>query len=64
MHMRGDPGTMQARENTTYEDVVIDVGRELSSLAEQALAAGVEPSCLVLDPGGPVHPLGPHAADP
>jgi dihydropteroate synthase len=58
MHMRGDPGTMQAREKTTYEDIVIDVGRELSSLAEQALAAGIEPSCLVLDPGKLPSPFG------
>ena len=51
MHMRGDPGTMQQPHNTTYGDVCVEVGRELQAAADRALAAGIEPWCLILDPG-------------
>ena len=52
MHMRGDPATMQSRENTSYEDVCTDVGRELQAAADAAMRSGIEPWRLILDPGG------------
>lgn len=52
MHMRGDPATMQSRENTSYEDVCTDVGRELQAAADAAMSSGIEPWRLILDPGG------------
>ncbi|KAK3234483.1 hypothetical protein CYMTET_55267 [Cymbomonas tetramitiformis] len=51
MHMRGDPKTMQSRENTTYTDVSTDVGAALQTQAEQAVQQGVMPWQLWLDPG-------------
>lgn len=53
MHMRGDPTTMQLRQNTTYSHVIKDVAQELGLAAQRALDAGVEPCCLILDPGVP-----------
>ena len=52
MHIRGDPGTMTSPENTAYGDVATEVGAELQAQAEAALAAGIEPWRMVLDPGG------------
>ena len=52
MHMRGDPATMQSRENTSYVDVCTDVGRELQAAANAAMSSGIEPWRLILDPGG------------
>ena len=61
MHMRGDPTTMQQPQHTTYADTCADVGRELQAAAHNALAAGIEPWSLILDPGGllllPHHPV-------
>ena len=51
MHMRGDPGTMQSADNTTYQDVCVEVGRELQSTAAAAIAAGIEPWRIIPDPG-------------
>eukprot|EP00898_Chlorokybus_atmophyticus_P005788 jgi/Chlat1/620/Chrsp103S01040 len=51
MHSRGDPSTMQNAENTAYNDVHVDVARELSHRAEEAMCAGVEGWRLLLDPG-------------
>ncbi|KAK9843394.1 hypothetical protein WJX81_000282 [Elliptochloris bilobata] len=51
MHMRGDPATMQAPEHTAYADVCAEVGAELQTAAERAIAAGIEPWRIVLDPG-------------
>lgn len=51
MHMRGDPATMQSRENTSYDDICADVGRELQRAADAACSSGIEPWRLVLDPG-------------
>jgi hypothetical protein len=51
MHMRGDPGSMQRTEHTSYGDVCADVGRELQAAADAASSAGIEPWRLVLDPG-------------
>jgi len=49
MHMRGDPASMDAM--TVYDDVVADVAAELAARRDRALAAGVEPERIVLDPG-------------
>ena len=51
MHMRGDPGTMQRAEHTSYGNICADVGRELQAAADAAGSAGIEPWRLVLDPG-------------
>ena len=52
MHMRGDPGSMQSTDNTSYVDVCTDVGRELQQAADAAMRSGIEPWRLILDPGG------------
>ena len=49
MHWRGHSDTMQSA--ASYRDVVEDVVAELAARREAALAAGVEPARLVLDPG-------------
>ena len=49
MHMRGTPRTMQ--QETNYGDVVADVGAELRDRVDAALAAGVDASALLADPG-------------
>ena len=49
MHWRGHSSTMQALAK--YEDVVADVRAELLSRVDEALAAGVAESAIVLDPG-------------
>jgi len=49
MHWRGHSRDMQAL--ATYDDVVADVRTELVRQADIALAAGVEPDRIVLDPG-------------
>jgi len=49
MHMRGEPATMQ--QFTSYDDVVKDVGRELSAMVDDATAAGVERTKIMIDPG-------------
>ncbi|QDU72847.1 dihydropteroate synthase [Mucisphaera calidilacus] len=49
MHMLGEPTTMQ--DDPRYGDVVAEVGLFLLERAEAALAAGVERSRVVLDPG-------------
>jgi dihydropteroate synthase len=49
MHWRGHSRHMQALAR--YGDVVTDVRVELSRQADAALAAGVEPDRIVLDPG-------------
>jgi dihydropteroate synthase len=49
MHWRGHSRDMQAL--ATYEDVVADVRTELRRQSDIALAAGVEPDRIVLDPG-------------
>ncbi len=49
MHWRGHSADMQAR--AAYDDVVADVCRELASRRDAALAAGIAPDLLVLDPG-------------
>ncbi len=49
MHMRGEPRTMQ--ENPHYDDVVRDVARELQSWRDEAVAAGLDPEKVFVDPG-------------
>ena len=49
MHMLGTPKTMQA--NPVYGDVVAEVRDFLAERAQAALAAGVKPDSIVVDPG-------------
>lgn len=49
MHWREHSATMQ--NNTHYDDVVADVVAELRVQVDGALAAGIEPGRLVVDPG-------------
>jgi len=49
MHMRGRPKNMQSL--TDYDDLVADVKAELAERLAGALAGGVRPQAIVLDPG-------------
>lgn len=49
MHMRGEPRTMQ--DNPQYDEVVSDVARELAAWRDEAIAAGIDASQLMVDPG-------------
>jgi len=49
MHWRGHSDRMD--ELARYTDVVEDVRAELAARAEAAVRAGVDPNCIVLDPG-------------
>jgi dihydropteroate synthase len=49
MHWRGHSRDMQALAH--YTDVVAEVARELSGRVDAAVAAGVDPGRLVIDPG-------------
>lgn len=49
MHMRGTPRTMQ--QDTSYLEVVAEVHAYLAERAAAARAAGVNPDCVLLDPG-------------
>lgn len=49
MHMRGEPRTMQ--EDPRYDDVVAEVFDHLGNAARSAVAAGVAPEHIVVDPG-------------
>jgi dihydropteroate synthase len=49
MHMRGEPGTMQAEPH--YDDVPTEVAEFLAARAEAAMAAGVARARIWLDPG-------------
>lgn len=49
MHMQGTPLTMQ--QQPSYGNVVAEVRRFLQARAEAAIAAGIRPERLVLDPG-------------
>lgn len=49
MHMRGDPATMQ--NDPRYGDVVAEVRAELALRLSDAVAAGVVPERILLDPG-------------
>jgi dihydropteroate synthase len=49
MHLQGKPKTMQREPR--YTDVVREVVDFLRSRAEHAIAAGVRPECIIVDPG-------------
>jgi dihydropteroate synthase len=49
MHMRGDPQTMDALAQ--YGDVAVEVAAELAERRDAALAAGIAPDAIVVDPG-------------
>jgi dihydropteroate synthase len=49
MHSRGDLATMQ--RGIHFDDLIGEVRAELAAAAARAVAAGVDPSQLVLDPG-------------
>lgn len=49
MHMRGEPGTMQAAP--AYDDVVEDVYAFLAARIEACVGAGIHPGKIVVDPG-------------
>ena len=49
MHMQGEPLTMQ--QEPVYGDVVGEVGAFLAGRVDSAMAAGIVPERLVLDPG-------------
>ncbi len=49
MHMRGEPTTMNNLDQ--YDDVTLDVIRELKQRVDDALQAGVHPENIVIDPG-------------
>jgi dihydropteroate synthase len=49
MHWRGHSRDMQ--KLAVYDDVVTEVRDELRSRADEAIAAGVDPSRIILDPG-------------
>ncbi|MGI6544264.1 MAG: dihydropteroate synthase [Limnochordia bacterium] len=49
MHMQGTPQTMQ--DAPVYEDVMADVLTWLDKAGQQAIAAGVRPEQIIIDPG-------------
>jgi dihydropteroate synthase len=49
MHMRGDPATMN--HFARYDDVAVEVARELAIRTETALRAGIAQHNIVIDPG-------------
>lgn len=49
MHMRGTPETMQ--DDPRYFDVVEEVGSELETALGEAISAGIDRECIVIDPG-------------
>ena len=51
MHMRGMPQTMQNPEYLLYPDVCAEVADYLDHAFERAVAAGISPDSILLDPG-------------
>ena len=51
MHSRGSVGDMASYEHAHYDDVAVEVRRELESSVERAIAGGVSRPQLVVDPG-------------
>lgn len=49
MHLRGTPKTMQ--QMTAYDDVVAEIARALAECVDAAVAAGVDRSLAIADPG-------------
>ncbi|HVY18195.1 MAG TPA: dihydropteroate synthase [Rhodopila sp.] len=59
MHMRGTPDTMN--DLAVYRDVPAEVRDELAATLEAAVAAGIRPEQIVLDPGIGFAKLAPHS---
>jgi dihydropteroate synthase len=51
MHMQGEPGTMQADPHYENDDVVAAVAAFLARRRDAAIAAGISPERIALDPG-------------
>lgn len=51
MHMRGTPQNMQSAENLEYSNLITDICDFLKDAANTAIAKGVKPESVVLDPG-------------
>lgn len=51
MHMRGDPSTMQNRENLQYNDVCKQIASELFTRVKDAELSGIPAWRIILDPG-------------
>ncbi|XP_010551367.1 PREDICTED: folate synthesis bifunctional protein, mitochondrial isoform X2 [Tarenaya hassleriana] len=51
MHMRGDPCTMQDKENLKYDDVCRDVASELYARVRDAELSGIPAWRIMIDPG-------------
>ncbi len=49
MHMRGEPTTMNQLDQ--YQDVTLDVIKELQQRVDQAIQAGIKPENIMIDPG-------------
>ncbi|MBT8212364.1 MAG: dihydropteroate synthase [Acidimicrobiia bacterium] len=49
MHMRGVPQTMQ--ENPSYGDVVAEIAAFLADRSDRAIAGGIDPGAICVDPG-------------
>ncbi|MCM2316922.1 MAG: dihydropteroate synthase [Thermoanaerobaculia bacterium] len=49
MHMRGEPKTMQ--QEIRFDDVVAEVRAELATRRDAAIAAGIAPEAILVDPG-------------
>lgn len=49
MHMRGEPTTMNQLDQ--YQDVTLDVIKELQQRVNQAIQVGVKPENIMIDPG-------------
>jgi dihydropteroate synthase len=49
MHMRGEPKTMQ--ETIHYDDLIGEIGAELTRFRDSAIAAGIDEAKILVDPG-------------
>ncbi|ARW17028.1 Dihydropteroate synthase [Komagataeibacter europaeus] len=49
MHMRGTPATMH--DHAAYDDVAVDVVRELAHRVDEAVDAGIDRARILVDPG-------------
>lgn len=51
MHSRGGPEALASYAEATYRDVTVEVVGELRERVDQAVAAGVSPAAIAVDPG-------------
>ncbi|KAK4777843.1 hypothetical protein SAY87_018030 [Trapa incisa] len=51
MHMRGDPSTMQNKENVQYKNVCKEIASELYSRVNEAETSGIPAWRMIIDPG-------------